>query len=137
MYTPFPMQIMQQEKVIALIFEASRSTRLIYMKEDPPVDPSPTYLGYSVGHWKGSTLVIETVGTNDKIQMDRAGMPQSEHTRITEHLSLVEGGKELENKIVVTDDTLYMAPWSFTVRYQRVNDRLMEYVCDNMRPDTG
>jgi hypothetical protein len=135
MYTPYPMRIMQQHDVIGMLFEANHLIRIVYMDEKLPVDPDPTYMGYSVGHWEGPILVIETAGLNNKILVDRAGLPESEHTRITERLSLVDGGKRVEDKITLTDETLYTAPWSFTVRYKKTDSKLMEFVCDNMRPD--
>jgi len=134
MYTPYPLRIMQQSDVVGMLFEANHLIRLVYMDEKLPVDPDPTYMGYSVGHWEGSTLVIETAGLNDKILVDRAGLPESEHTRITERFSLIDGGKQAQDKITVTDDTLYTAPWSFTIQYRKTKSKLMEFVCDNMRP---
>jgi hypothetical protein len=133
MYTPYPVQILQRPDVIGFMFEVNHNARLVYIDQKQPDDPDPTYMGYSVGHWDGDTLVVETIGLNDKIQIDRAGLPESESTRIVEHMRLIDGGKRLENKITVIDDTLYTAPWTFTVDYTKADYHLMEYVCDNNR----
>ena len=136
MYTPYPMQIFQQPTVIGMMFEVNHNQRIVYMDEKLPVDPDPTYMGYSVGHWEGQTLVIESEGMNDKIQIDRGGLPQSPKTHVTERLTLLDGGKRATNKLTITDDSLYTAPWSFTVEYRKTPYRMTEYVCDNNRAPT-
>jgi hypothetical protein len=133
MYTPYPLQIVQRPEVVAMIFEVNHNIRLAYMNQELPKDPDPTYMGSSVAHWEGQTLVVETSGLNDKIQIDRAGLPQSEKTRVLERMTLINGGKNLEEKITVTDDSLYTAPWSFAVTYKKVDYKIMEYVCENNR----
>jgi hypothetical protein len=133
MYTPYPMQIVQRPEVIAFLFEVNHNIRLAYVDEAPPRDPDPTYLGSSVAHWDGSSLVVETNGLNDKIQIDRAGLPQSEATRVVERFDLIDGGARLRNRITVTDTSLYSAPWSFTIEYKRVDYKIAEYVCENNR----
>lgn len=133
MYTPYPMQIVQRPEVVAFLFEVNHNIRLAYVNEALSSDPDPTYMGSSVAHWQGNTLIVETNGLNNKIQIDRAGLPQSEATRVTEQLELIDGGAKLRNKITIVDDTLYSAPWSFTVEYTRAGYKINEYVCENNR----
>ena len=134
MYTPYPVLIVQRPNLVAFVFEVNHNTRVAYLNEKLPVDPDPTYGGYTVAHWEGPELVMETNGLNDKIQIDRAGLPQSKATRIVERLSLIDGGKRMQVKITVIDDTLYTRPWTFTVFYKKADYKIMEYVCDNNRP---
>ncbi len=49
-----------------------------------PRDPNPTWMGYSVGHWDGDTLVVESAGYNDRTRLDNDGHPHSEDLRVTE-----------------------------------------------------
>ncbi len=133
MYTPFPVQILQRPEVVGMMFEVNHNQRLVYMNQKLPADPDPTYMGYSVGHWEGPVLVVETTGFNDKIQIDRAGLPQSYDAKIVERIRLINKGKGLEDHLTVTDPANYTAPWSYTVRYQKSDYKLMEYVCDNNR----
>jgi len=51
-----------------------------------PPDPNPSFMGYSVGHWDGDTLVIESVGFNDRTWLDATGHPHSESLRVTERI---------------------------------------------------
>ena len=137
MYTPYPMQIVQRPEVVVFLFEVNHNIRLAYMNEQLPADPDPTYMGSSIARWESNTLVVETNGLSNKIQIDRAGLPQSEATRITERLNLADDGAKLVNRITVTDNTLYSAPWSFTVEYKKADYKLIEYVCENNRSRLG
>jgi hypothetical protein len=133
MFTPYPVQIIQRPELIAFLFEVNHNVSVAYFNEPLPREPDPTYMGTSVARWEGSSLVIETNGLNDKIQIDRAGLPQSEATRVIQRFDLINEGSKLRNKITVIDDTLYDAPWSFTVEYSRSKYRVVEYVCENNR----
>ncbi len=133
MYTPFPMQVIQRPEMVGFLYEVNHNQRIVYMDQKPVEDPDPSYMGSSVGHWEGATLVVDTIGFNDKIQIDRAGLPQSPDAKIQERLRLIDGGKRMEDKITVTDPANYTAPWSYTVYFTKVGYRLMEYVCDNNR----
>ncbi len=133
MYSGSPMQIVQHRDVVALLFEVNHQFRLAYMNGKPPADPDPAYMGYSVAHWEGQTLVIDTTGLSEKAMVDRLGLPEGPNTHVTERLRLFDGGKQIENKITVDDSTFYTAPWSHTVFYKKVDYHILEYVCDNNR----
>ncbi len=135
MYTPYPVLIAQRPNLVAFMFEVNHNIRVAYLGEKLPEDPDPTYLGSTVAHWEGKTLVMETNGLNDKIQIDRAGLPQSEKTKIIERLTMVDNDQTMQVKITVTDDTLYTEPWTFTHTWKRADYHIMEYVCDNNRKD--
>jgi hypothetical protein len=137
MYTPYPVHIVQRPEVVAFLFEVNHNIRLAYVDQKLPEDPDPTYMGSSVAHWEGSTLVVETNGLNNKIQIDRAGLPQSEATRVSERFDLIDGGKKMRDVITVTDNTLYSAPWKYTVEWVKADYKLMEYVCENNRWPPG
>jgi hypothetical protein len=133
MYTPYPVHILQRPEVVAFLFEVNHNIRLAYIGQELPKDPDPTYLGSSVARWDGDTLVIDTIGLNDKIQVDRAGLPQSTATKINERLTMIDNGQKMRVVITVTDDTLYTKPWSFTVEWKKADYNIMEYVCENNR----
>ena len=87
-------RLIQSPTVVALLFESGTGRyRQIYMDgRKLPEDPNPTWLGYSVGHWDGDTLVVESAGFNDRTWLDRAGHPHSEKLRVTERLRRVDFG---------------------------------------------
>src|SRR5689334_8592231 len=68
--TPYPFQIVQTPKLIMMIFEYPNALRFIPIDgRDHPVDPDPTWMGDSVGRWDGDTLVVDSVGFNDKTEV--------------------------------------------------------------------
>jgi hypothetical protein len=132
MGAPFPIKIMQTPTELVLLHEVHHSIRVVYLNEQHPKDLDPTYLGHSIGHWEGATLVVDTVGLNDKTVIDRNGITHSEALHVIERLSLADGGKLLRDLITVDDPKTFTKPWSYTIEYNRRPDlRLMEYVCDN------
>src|SRR5687768_15513632 len=79
-----PLKIVQTHTIVTVLYEVPNSFRQIFMDgRDLPKDPSPTWQGYSIGRWDGDTLVVETIGFNDKSWVGRPGYPQSEALRVT------------------------------------------------------
>jgi hypothetical protein len=95
-----------------------------------PADIDPAFMGESVGRWDGNTLVIETIGFNDKTVLDRDGMPHSKAMRVTERLRLIDDGKRLENLVTIDDPQTFSEPWTTRVVLDRKPKvRLKEYNC--------
>jgi hypothetical protein len=150
----FPIQVLQGPDIIVIHHEAITQPRRIYMdgRQHPPQDEMlPTFLGHSVGHWEGGTLVIDTVGTNGRARpingyvsgavtsgVDTAPrLPASDRLHVVERIRLVGQGQYLENVITVEDSKTYRTPWTVTRYWQRRSDiDMQEYACtDNSRRD--
>lgn len=132
MWAPFPIMILQTPRKITLIHEYQHLLRHVYMDEPlpDPADLDPTYMGESVGRWEGDTLVVETIGFNDKTVLDRDGMPHSKDMRVTERLRLIDDGKRLEDVITIDDPHTYTQPWTARVVFERKPGvQLKEYNC--------
>src|SRR5436305_10866460 len=79
------MKIIQTPSVMTILYEEESTFRQVFLDgRKLPGDPQPTWKGYSIGHWDGDALVIETAGLNAKAWLDQAGHPQSEALRLTE-----------------------------------------------------
>src|SRR6188768_773739 len=82
---PEPFKIIHSRGVIVMLYEVETTFRQIFMDGRAlPKDPSPSWQGYSVGRWQGDTLVIDTIGLNDKSWLDARGTPRSTEMRIEE-----------------------------------------------------
>src|SRR5690242_1417710 len=93
-------------------------------------EPSPSWMGYSVGHWEGSTLVVESNGFNDRTWLDRDGHPHSEALRLTERYRRPDFG-HLEIEVTVNDPKVYAHPWTVALRAElRADTELLEAVCN-------
>ena len=82
---PEPFKILHTPGVIIMLYEVETTFRQIFMDgRKLPVDPSPTWQGYSVGRWEDDTLVIDTAGFNDQSWLDARGTGHSEEMRVEE-----------------------------------------------------
>jgi len=136
---PQPRKIIQTPNLIIILYEANYGLRYIYMdgRSLPPQgEPQPFWYGYSVGHWDGDTLVVETNnlrGAEDGPSdgwLDVRGSPYSEEARFVERFRRPAFGK-LEIDITVTDPKSYTKP--FTVRINQrflADEEPIEFVCN-------
>ncbi len=96
-----------------------------------PKPTQPSYMAYSVGHWEGDRLVVETNGLNDKGWLDMEGHPQTESTHIIERFQRRDFG-HVDLELIVDDATAYVKPWSANVRLDYAPDEdLIEDICEN------
>jgi hypothetical protein len=103
-------EIIQIPGRILLYFESDHVHREVWMDgRELPKDPDPTWYGYSVGKWDGDTLVVDTIGFNDKTWIDGWGNPHSEDMHVVERYRRVDHNT-LELRMTVMDPKAYTAP---------------------------
>jgi hypothetical protein len=101
-------------KLLVLMYEVNAMYRQIFLDGRPfPADMNPTWTGYSVGHWEGDTLVVETRGFRDDLWIDTDGSPMSDAAKMTEKIRRPNFGS-LEIEVTIDDPKAYTKP--FTVR---------------------
>jgi hypothetical protein len=122
-------QVLQTPNVVALLYAREMRTRLIYLNVAHPKDLEPSYYGNSVGHFEGDTLVVDTIGLNDKTWTDRMGTPHTTQLHVVERYRLLEDGKVLRVNFTVEDPGAFTMPWSATVSYRPEPDGYHEQVC--------
>jgi hypothetical protein len=92
--------------------------------------PNPSWMGYSVGHWDGDTLVVESFGFNDRTWLDHDGHPHTEGLRMTERYRRRNFGN-LEVEVTYSDPGAYAKPWTVAVRAELAADtEMIEWVCN-------
>src|ERR1700686_278061 len=134
---PYPWRIMQSPDLIVFLFEGNiHSYRQIFMnRKEHPKDPNPTWYGDSIGHWEGDTLVIDTVGFNDKFWFDFAGHPHTEQLHTIERFKRPDLGT-IEYQVTIEDPVAYTKPFTLTGHFfLQVNSELMEYICNENNVD--
>ena len=105
--------------------------RVVYMDGRPhPVDPIPTWWGHSIGRWEKDTLVIDTIGYNDKFWFDARGTPHSEQLHTVERWTRINFGT-MTNDFTLDDPGAYSRPvqLKFTATHIRPDLDLMEFIC--------
>ncbi|HET9569461.1 MAG TPA: DUF3471 domain-containing protein [Vicinamibacterales bacterium] len=124
-----PFRIVQTPYVSFFLYETSPVRQVFSDGRKPPVDPTPTWMGYSVARWEGDTLIVETSGYNDKTWLDFTGHPHSEALRMTERFRRTDFG-HMKVAITFEDPKAYTKPWTIDVDVNLVPDtELLEYVC--------
>jgi len=135
MATPYPMEIIQlpEQKRIVMTFEgATHIWREIYLdgRSHPSGDAlNPTYLGHSVGHWQGDTLVVDVVGFNEATWIDYSGHPHTDLLHVVEKLTRRDKNT-LHYEVTIDDPGAYTKPWTAAWNIAwRANGELTEYIC--------
>jgi hypothetical protein len=135
---PQPRKIVQTANLILILYEANYGLRYIYTdgrKLPPQGDPLSWWYGYSVGHWEGDTLVVETnnlrgaeSSANDG-WLDVRGSPYSEQAHFTERFRRPTFGK-LEIDVKVEDPKSYTKPFIVRINQRFVDEEPIEFVCN-------
>jgi len=139
MYTPYPTEIFQMPDRILFIYEGGAHVwRIIWMDgRELPKDPNPTFLGYSVGHWEGDTLVVNSLGFNNETWLDAAGHPHGEQLKVTEKYTRPDMNT-LRLEATIDDPEYYTKPWTVvTTARWTPGQELMEYICQENNRDLG
>jgi hypothetical protein len=129
-YMPYPFQILQSAKAIFFAYEYAGATRNIYLK-DPGPAPVDSWMGQSVGHWEGDTLVVDVTGFNDQTWFDRAGDYHSEALHVVERYTRTSP-ETMNYEATIEDKNVFTRPWKISMPlYKRVekNAQLMDFKC--------
>jgi hypothetical protein len=127
---PHLQKIVQTPGLLLILTEWNAGYRQIFTDGRPlPVDPQPTWNGYSSGKWEGNTLVVHTVGFRDDLWLDLKGDPMTEAAKLTERFRRPNYGS-LEIEFTVDDPKAYTKPWTVTFKQAIVPDtELLDEVC--------
>jgi hypothetical protein len=96
---------------------------------EPGMEPGPTWLGDSIGHWEGDTLALDTVGMNTRTWLNDAGAQHSEALHLMERIRPVLGGKYLEYKMTAEDPNALAKPYTYTRYFQKLDQELEDDIC--------
>ena len=133
----FPQQYIQTPKQIVILYEYMNVIRIIPLDTKHRADLIPTYMGDSVAHWEGDTLVVDVVGFNDKTWLAGTGTFHSDALHITERYTRVDKD-QINYEVTMEDPNVLTKPWTLRSTIMlREGTRLQEYVCaeNNIDPD--
>jgi hypothetical protein len=145
---PTPIQVVQTQDHVAILFQRDHQFRIARLNKEHPSNLKPSAYGDSVGHWEGDTLVVDTIGQNDKTPVDVYNTPHTDKIHVVERFRLVDGekgDKNLQIHFTVEDPGAFTRPWSGVLNFRpgkdaakRVPSPLMEEVCaENDRLPNG
>ena len=129
-YMPYPFQILQNDSQVFIAYEYAGAVRNVFMK-DPGPAPVDSWMGQSVGHWEGNTLVVEVTGLNDQTWFDRSGNYHSDALKVVERYTRTSPDI-MQYEATVTDPNVFTRPWKISLplyRRQEKNVQLLEFKC--------
>jgi hypothetical protein len=129
MNSPYPIQIMQNDRYVAFLFEQSTWFHVVPFKTAHSKEPNPTWFGESIAKWDGETLVIDTVGFNGFTRLDTIGHPHSDKLHLVQTFRRTDAG-HIAYTVTVDDPTYYMKPWTNERTFTLMNGDLLEYSCE-------
>ena len=136
---PYPWKIVQTDKLFLILYEGNvHSYRQVFLDgrgHNPDIED--TWWGDSIGHWEGDTLVVDTVGLNDKAWLDADGHPRTQKAHIIERFTRPEFGKVVI-RITIDDPGAYTRPWTVTeVADLAPGWEIMENICNENQDANG
>ena len=133
---PYPWKIVQTPKLMVFLFEGNIHTyRQVFLDgRDHPKDPDPTWYGDSTGKWEGDTLVVDSIGFNDKFWFDFAGHPHTDKLHIIERFHRPDSA-HLDYDVTIDDPGAYTKPFVMHGHSLITSGELMEYICNENNQD--
>jgi hypothetical protein len=124
-----PTFILQTPEKVTMMWQMDQQVRHIYMNVPHSANPKTSWYGESVGHYEGDTLVVDTIGLNDKSFIDNYRTPHSDKLHVIERIRLIDGGKGLQADVTMEDPAMLVAPWHVTHKWRKVQGPMTESRC--------
>ena len=119
-------------KIVMLFEDLSRGVmRTIYLNRGHPEKRELTWMGDSVGRWDGNTLVVDTVGFNDRTWLNDAGAQHSDALHLVERIRPLLDGKYLEYKMTAEDPKTLTKSYTYTRYYEKLKTEIQDDVCED------
>jgi hypothetical protein len=129
-YMPYPFQILQSQRSIAIVYEYAGAVRELYLK-DPGPAPVDSWMGQSVARWEKDTLVVDVANLNESTWFDRSGNFHSDAMRVTERYTRTSPDV-IAYEATITDAKTFTRPWKVSMalyRRQEKNAQVLDFKC--------
>jgi len=131
LYPANPVRFIQTPKEVLMVWQQNAEIRRVYLNQSHTANPEPSWYGESVGHYEGGdTLVVDTIGMNEKTFVDNYRTPHTARLHVIERFKLIDGSRTIEVKVHVEDPGAFTTPWDAIQRYRRTdNEPMVEMIC--------
>jgi hypothetical protein len=129
-YMPYPFQIVQSPSAMSFVYEYAGAVRNIYLK-DPGPALADSWMGQSVAHWEGETLVVNVTDMNDRTWFDRSGNFHSDKLHVVERYTRTSPDV-IAYEATIEDPSVFTRPWKISMalyRRQEKNAQLLDFKC--------
>jgi len=146
-----PAFFLQTPDEVTILYQRGPNIRHVYLNRQHSAHPAPSWYGESVGHYEGDTLVVDTIGFNDKTVLDSYMTPHTDALHVIERYRVVNNrpqpdrdvgdafvltGKTMQVDFTIEDPKAFNAPWSASGTYRRINQpQLEESICAENNTD--
>ena len=113
-----PLYFVQGPKEVVMILTSFNDVRRIYLADKHSANIKTSWYGESIGRYEGDTLIVDTIGLDDRTFVDGFGTPHTKELHVIERFHLIEGGKTLEVNVHVEDPGAFMTPWDAIQRFR-------------------
>ncbi len=114
-----PMFFVQGPKDVVMILTSFSDVRHIHMADKHSENIKPSWYGESIGRYEGDTLVVDTIGIDDRTHIDGFGTPHTKQLHVVERYHLIEDGNVLQADIHVEDPGAFTTPWNAIQRFRQ------------------
>ncbi len=131
-YTPFGFQVLQPRGAVIILYEAEHAYRVIRTDGSPHLPKSiKLWQGDSIGHWEGSTLVVDSTNFNGRTWLDMAGNFTTDSLHVVERLTPIDANT-IQYEATLEDPAIYTRPWTMSFRLRRNSQSgyyILEFAC--------
>jgi hypothetical protein len=128
---------LQTPKEVLIMKGSGQEIQHIYLDVPHSANPKPSWLGESVGHYEGDTLVVDTIGLNARTVLDPFRTPHTDKLHVVQRWRTTNGGKQLEVMMTVEDPETLYKPYSNVMRLQLGDEPLLEEICSESNENFG
>lgn len=127
---PYPMQIMQNDRAVFIVYERAHSYRILYLDNPEHNDGLPFAMGDSRAHWEDETLVVDVASFSDLTWLDAAGHHHSDQLHVVERYRRT-GADTIAYEATIEDPQVFTQPWKIRLTLRRQNGaEIQEDECD-------
>jgi len=127
-------KVVQTPGLLLMLYGGTLYREILLDGRKLPKDPNPDWMGYSVGRWDDDTLIVESVGFNDRTWLRGDGVPGTERLHVTERIRRSDFG-HMEVRTTYVDPSVLLAPWDVTAKFVLDDAQPIEYVCNENERD--
>jgi len=127
-----PMYFIQGPKEVVMVITSFNDVRHIYLTDKHSPNVEPSWYGESIGRYEGDTLVVDTIGIDDRIPLDGFGTPHTKQLHVVERFHLIEKGEVLEVNVHIEDPGAFTTPWNASQRYRQYEAAVRQVPVENL-----
>jgi hypothetical protein len=113
------MYFVQAPKEVVMILSSKQEIRHVHLTDRHSPNVKPSWYGESIGHYEGDTLVVDTIGIDERTWVDGFGTPHTKELHVIERFHLIDEGKVLEASVHVEDPGAFTMPWNAIQRFRQ------------------